>query len=290
MKHGLRGNFRVGHGAPRGGRLQYARAPQPRRPPPRLVRPAGSRLPPIRSHPLKRPIYIRDRRPAMPMLDRARRLPPSGRSYDRRPPGLKALYVTIHLCFSAMYYSRLTSPTIYLCTAPVYLKKSPRREYGRRDELPPPRSRAMIDYSPRVPVDRRPSLRDDYLPRGSGYSDLGPHSAPHLSDRRAYADDSYGGKFDRPLPVYREGRGHDYDTVSGSKRPYADMVSAVNLFKCPGLEVWFSNQLNCFNVLSRMMRLGIKKLVFVSPRHAWTMTLVAAVLAMEIHTTRGWWT
>jgi hypothetical protein len=48
------------------------------------------------------------------------------------------------------------------------------------------------------------------------------------------------------------------------------LVSAVYLFKfeCPGLEVWFSNQLNHFNVLSRMTCLGIKKLVFVSPRHA----------------------
>jgi len=137
----------------------------------------------------------------------------------------------IHLFFSAMYYSCLTSPTICLCTAPVYPKRSPRREYGRRDELPPSRSRATIDYSSRVPVDRRPSLRDDSSPRGSGYSDLGPRSAPRLSDRRAYADDSYGGKFDRPLPAYREGRGRDYDTISGSKRPYAELVSVVYLFK-----------------------------------------------------------
>ncbi|RLM74093.1 hypothetical protein C2845_PM15G16170 [Panicum miliaceum] len=193
MKHGLRGNFRVGHGASRGGRLPYARPPPPRRPPPRLVRPAVSRLPPIRSHPLKRPVDIRDRRPVMSMPDRARRLPPPERSYDRRPP------------------------------APVYPKRSPRREYGGRDELPPPRSRAPLDYSPRVPVDRRPSFRDDYSPRGSGYSDLGPRSAPRLSDRRAYPDDSYGGKYDRPLPTYRESRGRDYDTISGSKRPYADM-------------------------------------------------------------------
>ncbi|RCV34775.1 hypothetical protein SETIT_7G185700v2 [Setaria italica] len=196
MKHGLRGNFRVGHAASRGGRLPYARPPPPRRPPPRLVRPAVSRLPPIRSHPLKRPVDIRDRRPVMSMPDRARRLPPPERSYDRRPP------------------------------APVYPKKSPRREYGRRDELPPPRSRAALDYSPRVPVDRRPSFRDDYSPRGSGYSDLGPRSAPRLSERRAYPDDSYGGKFDRPLPAYRESRGRDYDTISGSKRPYADMDDA----------------------------------------------------------------
>ncbi|TVU15017.1 hypothetical protein EJB05_38515 [Eragrostis curvula] len=194
-KHGLRGNFRVGHGAPRGGRLPYARPP-PRRPPPRLVRPAVSRLPPVRSHPLKRPVDIRDRRPVMSIPDRARRLPPPDRAYDRRPP------------------------------APVYPKRSPRREYGRRDELPPPRSRAAVDYGSRAPVDRRPTFRDDYSPRGSGYSDLGPRSAPRISDRRAYAEDSYGGKFDRPLPAYREGRGRDYDTISGSKRSYADMDDA----------------------------------------------------------------
>jgi hypothetical protein len=125
-----------------------------------------------------------------------------------------------------MCYDHLTFLFNSLWAAPVYPKKNPRREYGRRDELPPPRSRAAVEYSYRVPLDRRPSLRDDYLPRGSGYSDLGPHSAPRFSDRRAYADDSYGGKFDQPVSSYREGRGRDYDTISGSKRPYADMVSA----------------------------------------------------------------
>lgn len=147
----------------------------------------------------------------------------------------------------------------------MYPKRSPRREYGRRDELPPPRSRVVLDYSPRVPVDRRPSFRDDYSPRGSGYSDLGPRSAPRLSDRRAYPDDGYGGKFDRPLPTYRESRVRDYDTIAGSKRPYADMVSAIDLFKCPEFNL---NQPNRVNFLSRMMRLGIKILVSVSPRHA----------------------
>lgn len=194
MKHGLRGNFRIGQGAPRGGRFSYARPLPPRRPLPRFVRPDVSRLSPIRGRPLKRPIDIRDRRPVMSVPDRVRRLPPPERSYDRRPP------------------------------APVYPKRSPRREYGRRDDLPPPRSRATFaDYSPRVPVDRRHSYRDDYSPRGSAYSDLGPRSAPRISDRRAYADDGYGGKIDRPLPTYREGRGRDYDTMAGSKRSYAEM-------------------------------------------------------------------
>ncbi|VAH50116.1 unnamed protein product [Triticum turgidum subsp. durum] len=145
--------------------------------------------------PLKRPIDIRDRRPVMSIPDRVRRLPPPERSYDRRPP------------------------------APVYPKRSPRREYGRRDEPPPPRSRATFaaDYSARVPVDRRHTYRDDYSPRESAYSDLAPRSAPRFSDRRAYADDGYVEKIDRPLPTYREGRGRDYDTISGSKRSYVEM-------------------------------------------------------------------
>jgi hypothetical protein len=48
---------------------------------------------------LKRPIDIRDRRPVMSMPDRARRLPPSERAYDRRPPGLQALYATDSFVF-----------------------------------------------------------------------------------------------------------------------------------------------------------------------------------------------
>lgn len=134
--------------------------------------------------------------------------------------------LSITLCCSIMHYWHLTFLLNSLCAAPVYPKRSPRREYGRHDELPPPRSRAAVDYGSRVPLDRRPSFRDDYSPRGSGYSDLGPRSAPRFSDRRAYTDDSYGGKFDRPAPSYREGRARDYDTISGSKRSYADMVSA----------------------------------------------------------------
>lgn len=149
------------------------------------------------------------------------------------PQVCKPYVHSIRFCCSVMHYTHVNFPKFHLWTAPVYPKRSPRREYVRRDELPPPRSRAALDYSPRAPVDRRPSFRDDYSPRGSGYSDLGPRSAPRLSDRRAYPDDSYGGKFDRPLPTYRESRVRDYDTISGSKRPYADMVSAIDLFKHP---------------------------------------------------------
>lgn len=124
--------------------------------------------------------------------------------------------------------SRIKFLILHLCTAPVYPKRSPRREYGRRDEPPPPRSRTTFaDYSARVPVDRRHTYRDDYSPRESAYSDLAPRSAPRFSDRRAYADDGYVEKIDRPLPTYREGRGRDYDTISGSKRSYVEMVRVV---------------------------------------------------------------
>jgi hypothetical protein len=163
----------------------------------------------------------------MSIPERVRRLPPPERSYDRRPPGEQMVPIFL-VVQSTVAASR--SLILHVCTAPVYPKRSPRREYGRRDDLPPPRSRATFaDYAPRVPVDRRHSYRDDYSSRGSAYSDLGPRSAPRLSDRRAYADDDYVEKIDRPLPPYREGRGLDYDTISGSKRSYAEMVRIVYL-------------------------------------------------------------
>lgn len=150
-----------------------------------------------------------------------------------------------HSSCRAINCSRIKFLILHLVTAPVYPKRSPRREYGRRDEPPPPRSRASFaDYGPRVPVDRRHSYRDDYLPpRGPAYSDLAPRSAPRVSDRRAYVDDDYVEKIDRPLPTYREGRGRDYDTISGSKRSYVEMVRVVFFGHCfHALAVYSSNQ------------------------------------------------
>lgn len=142
---------------------------------------------------VKRPIGLRDRRPpVMSMPVRGRPLPPPSRSYDRR--------------------------------APVpYPKSTVKRDYGRRDELPPPRSRAPVDYGSRAVPERRPSsYRDDYSSRGSGYSDL-PRGTSRTSARRAYVDDGYSQRFERHPPSYREGRGRDYETVSGSKRPYSSL-------------------------------------------------------------------
>ena len=119
-------------------------------------------------------------------------------------------------------------------TVPSYPKSSLKREYGRRDELPPPRSRAPADYVPRAVPERRQSYRDDYSSRAPGYSDL-PRSTSRPAARRAYVDDGYGQRFERPPPPppsYREGRPRDYDSISGSKRPYAALVSKLSVRFC----------------------------------------------------------
>lgn len=121
-------------------------------------------------------------------------------------------------------------------TVPSYPKSSLKREYVRRDELPPPRSRAPTDYGPRAVPERRQSYRDDYSSRGPGYSDL-PRSTSRPAARRAYVDDGYGQRFERPPPPppsYREGRPRDYDSISGSKRPYAALVSILSVWFCCG--------------------------------------------------------
>lgn len=112
-------------------------------------------------------------------------------------------------------------------TVPPYPKSSLKRDYGRRDDLPPPRSRAATDYGPRAVPERRTSYRDDYSSRGPGYSDI-PRTTSRPAARRAYVDEGYGQRFERPPPPppsYREGRARDYDSISGSKRPYAALVS-----------------------------------------------------------------
>lgn len=115
-------------------------------------------------------------------------------------------------------------------TVPTYPKSSFRREYSRRDDLPPPRSRAVADYGSRAVPERRQSYRDEYSTRGPAYVDP-PRSTSRSTTRRAYVDDGYGQRFERhppppPPPSYhREGRARDYDSISGSKRPYSALVS-----------------------------------------------------------------
>ncbi|PON58846.1 Splicing factor-like protein [Parasponia andersonii] len=190
-KHGGRGDFRTSRASGRVFRGSWGH-PSPRSVPMRSVRGVGSRLPPTN---MKRPLGVKDRRPVTSVPSRARPLPPPASSYDRRAP------------------------------VSSYPKSSLKREYSRRNEIQPPRSRAVADYGSRVVQERRPSYRDDYSSRGPGYSDPHPpRSTSRTSSRRAYVDDGYSQRFDRPpppLPSYREGRGRDYDSILGSKRPYS---------------------------------------------------------------------
>ncbi|CAK7347772.1 unnamed protein product [Dovyalis caffra] len=188
-KHISRGDFRSGHGANRVVRGPWVR-PMPHSYSTRAVRGITTHAPPVS---LKRSTGLRERRPpVMSIPARNRPLAPPSRSYERRPP------------------------------PPSYPKSSLKREYVRRDELPPPRSRPSVDYVPRSVPERRPSYRDDYSSRGTSYSDL-PRSTSRTSARRAYADDGYSQRYERPPPSYREGRARDYDSVAGSKRPYPAM-------------------------------------------------------------------
>ncbi|KAJ6722629.1 HETEROGENEOUS NUCLEAR RIBONUCLEOPROTEIN [Salix koriyanagi] len=155
-----------------------------------VVRGITTHAPPVS---LKRSPGLRERHPPMmSMPARSRPLAPHSRSYDRRP------------------------------IPPSYPKSSFKREYVRHKELPPPRSRPALDYGPRSVTERCPSYREDYSSRGASYSDL-PRSTSRTSARRAYADDGYNQRYERPPPSYRERCSRDYDPVAGSKRPYSAM-------------------------------------------------------------------
>ncbi|PIN18731.1 Heterogeneous nuclear ribonucleoprotein R (RRM superfamily) [Handroanthus impetiginosus] len=192
-KHAARGD--VKRGPIRGGRSPWAR-PVPRSIPARIPRGLGPRFPPVVDRGFKRPAVVRERRPAMAVPPRSRPVAPLPRSYDRRPP------------------------------VPSYPKSGLKRDYVHREEIHP-RSRAAVDYSTRASSDRRAPYRDDYPPRPSGYPDL-PRggSTSRSTGRRAYVDDGYSQRYERPPPTYREGRGREYDSVSGSKRPYAAVDDA----------------------------------------------------------------
>uniref|UniRef100_A0A1J3EE31 Heterogeneous nuclear ribonucleoprotein Q n=1 Tax=Noccaea caerulescens TaxID=107243 RepID=A0A1J3EE31_NOCCA len=188
------------HGSGRSGRSSLARLPprsargvRSRAPPPSTKRAAGSRgrrprpplPPPARARPLPPPARARP----LPPPARARPLSPPARSYDRRPPV-------------------------------PYPKASLKRDYGRRDDLPPPRSRPAVSYSSRLSPERHLSYRDDYAPRSSGYRDDLPRSSSRTEMRRPYVDDLYSQRYERP-PTYSEGRSRAYEPLPGSKRPYA---------------------------------------------------------------------
>lgn len=108
---------------------------------------------------------------------------------------------------------------------PSYPKSSMKRDYGHREELHSRSRAAAIDYNSRATSDRRPPYRDDYHPpRPSGYSDLPRGGTARSAGRRPYVDDGYNERYERPPPSYHEGRGREYDSISGSKRPYAAVV------------------------------------------------------------------
>ncbi|CDP09405.1 unnamed protein product [Coffea canephora] len=188
-KHIARGDYRPGRGPVRAVRGPWSR-PVPHAIPVRGTRGVPPRMPPVVDRGFRRPAGFRDRRPVMDIPPpRARAVAPPPRSYERRPP------------------------------VEPYPKSSLKRDYGRREELPP-RSRAAAEYSSRVPADRRASYREDYSSRGSGYPDLSRVPSRPVP-RRDYVDDGYGQRYDRPPPAYRESRGREYDSMPGSKRPYS---------------------------------------------------------------------
>lgn len=188
---------------------------------------------------MKRPVGLRERRPAMsPYPARGRPLPPPARSYDRKPPGMQYFGFILSNWFCVAIFIMWNNYIgLLFSTVPAYPKSSFKREYGRRDEVPPPRSRVATDYGSRAVPERRQSYRDDYTPRGPGYSDP-PRSTSRTGGRRAYVDEGYGQRYERhpppshPPPSYREGRARDYDSISGSKRPYSALVSVTGDLVC----------------------------------------------------------
>ncbi|XP_024010716.1 RNA binding motif protein, X-linked-like-1 isoform X2 [Eutrema salsugineum] len=191
-----RSAHRSRHGSGRSERSSLARLPPRSLASSRSARGVGSRVPPSSAKratgsrgrrqrprpPLPPPARVRP----LPPPARVRPLPPPARSYDRRPP------------------------------VPPYPKASLKRDYGRRDDLPPPRSRPAVSYSSRLSPERHLSYRDDYAPRGSGYSDV-PRSSSRSEMRRPYVDDLYSPRFERP-PNYSEGRSRAYEPLPVSPR------------------------------------------------------------------------
>lgn len=111
-----------------------------------------------------------------------------------------------------------------ILVAPVYPKNSFKRDYERHEEIAP-RSRDSTVYAHRLSSDKRTLFREEYSSRGPGYPDL-PIETSRTAARRAYVDDNYGPMIERQPPAYyREGRGREYESISGSKRSYSALVS-----------------------------------------------------------------
>ncbi|XP_042059853.1 uncharacterized protein LOC121804398 isoform X1 [Salvia splendens] len=190
-KHVARGDFRPGRGSVRRARSPWSR-PLPRAIPVRAPR-ISPRLPPVVDRSFRRPVTVRERRLVMDVPQRARPAAPLPRSYDRRPP------------------------------VPSYPKSGLKRDYGHREELSSRSRIAAIDYNSRATSDRHAPYRDDYPPRPSGYPDMPRGGAARSIGRRPYVDDGYNERFERAPPSYHEAREREYDSMSGSKRPYTSV-------------------------------------------------------------------
>lgn len=192
--------------------------------------PVGVRGVPVGGRGPKRPIGLRDRRAVPAFSDRTRHLPPPERPYSRRPSSMLLLFFYIYPL--SIFLELIIFFFTFMRTVPVYPKSISKRDYARRDELTH-RSRTMTEYGSRIPIERRSSYEDDYS-RGGGYSDI-PRTMSRSTERRPYVDEGYGRKLERALPSYREGRSRDYDSISGSKRPYSALVAKhlQNFLPCP---------------------------------------------------------
>ncbi|KAL9262489.1 Heterogeneous nuclear ribonucleoprotein Q-like protein [Drosera capensis] len=187
----VRADHRSGRPAGQTSRTPW-NSPLPRPLPSRSRRVVKSRTRPAADRGLRRhaPVGSNNRRLAMDMPTRARVMPPPARSHERRVP------------------------------VPVYPKSSSKRDYLRRQE-PPPRSSVPASYSTRGAVERRPSYRDDNSIRAPAYPEVHRSNAPRPPSRRPYPDDGYEPRYERPPLVYHEGRPRDYESLTGSKRPYS---------------------------------------------------------------------
>ncbi|XP_042493003.1 heterogeneous nuclear ribonucleoprotein Q-like [Macadamia integrifolia] len=188
--HAIHGDYQLGRGISRAARGPWVH-PAPRSFAGRGARGIGGHVALAATRGFKRPLLFRDRRPVMAMPDKVRPLPPQARSFVRRAP------------------------------VSSYSRGSSKRDYGRHEELPP-RSRGAADYGSRVAAERRFSYRNESDYRRSGYPEDGPRGSSRTTAGRPYVDESYARRFERPPPSnYREGRARDYDSISGSKRPYS---------------------------------------------------------------------
>ncbi|KAL3651178.1 hypothetical protein CASFOL_007581 [Castilleja foliolosa] len=196
---------RPGRGSIRGARSPWG-CPAQRSVPVRGPRRIGPRIPPVPDRGFRRPAAIRDRRPVMAPPPRARPVASLPRSYDRRPP------------------------------VPSYSKSGLNRDYGHREELNPRSRAAPVDYSSRAPLDRRMAYRDDYLPsRAPTYPNYPRGDTSRSTARRPYVDDRYNQRYERPPATYRDTRGREYYSMSGSKRPYAAVDDAPPRYAEPGM-------------------------------------------------------